>query len=61
MAWPKRGWTDLQKTRRRTWTQCGAWRDAPGGGPPPVDLEARRLAAAMRERVRARRVAEGRL
>lgn len=63
MTPPRRRWKDLtsdQKKRRMAWVR-GAWPATAGDDAgPPVDLEARRLAAAIRERVRAQRMAEGR-
>mgnify|MGYP001599849808 CR=1 FL=1 len=64
MAWKKaRCWTDLtpdQNRRRMAWTRGGGVL-GPDGPPLPVDPEVHRLAAAIRERIRARRVAEGRV
>ena len=62
---PTRRWKDLtsdQKKRRMAWVR-GAWPVTLGGddAAPPVDLEARRRAGEIRQRVRARRVREGRV
>lgn len=58
-----RHWKDLtpdQKKRRMAWVR-GGWPVTAGDhAGPPIDFEARRLATAIRDRVRARRVAEGR-
>ena len=59
-----RHWKNLtsdQKKRRMAWVR-GAWPVTAGDDAgPPVDLEARRLAGEIRQRVRARRVTEGRV
>lgn len=59
-----RHWQDLtpdQKKRRMAWTRGAGVPNERRAPAPAVDPEVRRLAAAIRERVRARRVAEGRV
>lgn len=58
-------WKDLsteQRKRRLAWTQGTGVLEVFGArGTPLVDPETKRLAEAIRQRVRAQRVAEGRL